>query len=148
MAQLHPDPAGLEPIDREILGEAARHVPFIEATNRALRRVFGLGGLGVLVAAAVAPVLVAQRVEASALQLALVAFGAVIVGLGVVGVIARRARARLSRDVDGYCIDHETSRAELARIAAHRPDRWPFVRAVLREGRPLTSGPQVGEIEG
>jgi len=148
LAAPHLDDPDLEPIDRELLGPALRHVPFIQSIHRRLRRVYGLGGLLALLASTASPIFVSRSAEVSAMQLAIVALGTLLFALAAVGAVAATARRRLGLAIDAYCIDHGTDRATLASIADHRPDRWPFARVLLVAARrPLTSPGQVGDIE-
>lgn len=122
---------GLEPIDRDNLGPLLEpHWPLLAQVHAARTRMFGLGGAATLALAVVAPIAVAAWTEPSAFQIALVAIGAVLVGLGVVRALARAQGNKLRGRVQSHCLREGADLDEIVAAARKTQGRLYFFAAL------------------
>ena len=121
-------------IDMELLGpDGAPHASMVDAVNRDVLRVYGVGGIMVLVMVVAALVVALQVVSLSPFQGVLVAFGALLVGLSIVGGLGRRRAVQLRAQVREHCALHGTSPEELVELSLRLGPRWIFFRGLWDE---------------
>ena len=121
----------LEPIDREevepVLGE---HIDFLDTIHRQHMRLFGVGGVVIVVLAVLVPMWLQARLELRPLQVGLVAGGTLLLGLGAVRHVARLQAARLIKRVKRYCEEHDLQLARVLHAARKTHGRLFFFRAL------------------
>lgn len=126
----------LNDIEKELLGaEGLPHAELMQEVHDAFMRLHGFGGVAILVGCVAAPLALRAAVEgASSLQLALVAVGALLVGLTTLRWASHARAARLNARVATYCEQHQTTPSELSALSRRLGDRWFFFRALLSGG--------------
>lgn len=125
----------LERAERAALGEAAPHAALIDAIDRRLQRAYGWAGVAVLAGCVLVPWAMWRVLgDVSALQVALAASVALLMGLSAAGRWGARRTRALREEVEAYCA-REGVRVEVLRQGARRlGERW-FFFGVLWRGR-------------